>query len=283
MKVHYECLSCMANQCQRIVERGTEDFALRKRGIIAAARLIGQMNESSVPAIIGSRVFLGVYDIIRNDDPFRDYKGLSNRLAGEVVSDLEERDVDLKTALKLAIVGNVVDFAVDYSPEQLEEDVRRMLKEKLYRDDSEELFDELSKAKRLLYLTDNCGEIHFDRLFLKKVKGVYPDLEIYVAGKEGPIINDATVDDLRRVGFEEIGRIVSTGTRIVGVPLGEVSEGFLYVFRRVDLIIAKGQGNFETLSEVSDPRMFYLLKAKCMPIARELGVPQGALLCIRSR
>ncbi|NPA48110.1 MAG: DUF89 domain-containing protein [Thermococci archaeon] len=283
MKVHYECLPCIASQCQRIVEMGTEDVELRKRGIIAAARLIGQMNENSVPAVIGSRVFLGVYGAIGNDDPFGEYKELSNRLAEKTVSNLEEQNIDIKTALKLAIIGNVVDFAVGYSPEQLEEDVRRMLGEELYRDDSDELFDELSRARSLLYLTDNCGEIYFDRLFLRRVKEAYPNVEIYVAGKEGPVINDATVDDLRRAGFERMGRVISTGTRIVGVPLGEVSEEFMEVFESADVVIAKGQGNFETLSEVSDPRIFYLLRAKCRPIARELGVPQGALLCIRSR
>ncbi len=281
MKVHYECFPCIVNQCQRIVEMATDDLEIRKKGIIEAARLMSSINENSVPAIFGSEAFLGVYRAVGNDDPFKEYKELSNRLAEEIVKDF--KDVGLKEALKLAIIGNVVDFAVGYSPEKLEKDVREMMKEELYIDESEELFRELSRAEKLLYLTDNCGEIYFDLLFLRKLKEAFPHLRIYVAAKEGPIINDATVDDLKRAGFEEVGEIVSTGTRIVGVPFGHVSKEFTELFEKANVIIAKGQGNFETLSERKDERVFYLLKAKCRPIARELNVPQGSLLCIRSR
>ena len=280
MKIHYECFACAANQCQKIVEMATEDLEARKKGIIAAAKLMASIDKNSIPAVFGSEVFLGVYKAVGNDDPFRKYKELSNRLAEEIVKDF--KDANLRDALKLAIVGNVVDFAVGYSPEKLENDVRKMMKEELHVDDSEELFGELSRAERLLYLTDNCGEIYFDLLFLRKLREAFPHLKIYIAAKEGPIINDATVEDLRRAGFDEVGEIVSTGTRIVGVPFGLVSEEFMEVFESADVVIAKGQGNFETLSERKDGRVFYLLKAKCRPIARELGVPQGALLCIRS-
>ncbi|WP_048148260.1 damage-control phosphatase [Palaeococcus ferrophilus] len=283
MKIHYECFACAANQCQRIVEMGTDNLELRKKGVIEAAKLMASISGYSVPAIFGSEVFLGVYKVIGNDDPFKEYKELSNKLAEKVVSDLEKEEMDIRTALKLAIIGNVIDFAVGYSPEKIEEDVKTMLKEELYIDHSDELFEALKSAKTLLYLTDNCGEIYFDRLFLKKLKETFPHLEIYIAGKEEPMINDATVEDLKKAGFEELGRVISTGTRIVGVPLDRVSEEFKSIFESADVIIAKGQGNFETLSEINDTRVFYLLKAKCRPIARELGVPQGSMVCMRAR
>ena len=282
MKIHYECFACAANQCQKIVEMGTDDLKLRKRGVIEAAKLMARINEDSIPAVFGSELFLGVYRVIGNDDSFKEYKDLSNRQAEKVVSDLEGESIDLKTALKLAIIGNVIDFALGYSPERIEEDVKAMLGEELYVDHSDELFERLGKAKILLYLTDNCGEIYFDRLFIRKLKEAFPHIEVYVSGKDGPIINDATVEDLERAGFAEFARIISTGTRIVGVPLDRVSAEFKEVFGKANVIIAKGQGNFETLSEVKDDRVFYLLKAKCRPIARELGVPQGSMVCLRS-
>ncbi|ASJ07096.1 damage-control phosphatase [Thermococcus pacificus] len=281
MKVHYECFACAANQCQKIVEIGTNDLELRRRGVIEAAKLMAGINGDSIPAVFGSEVFLGVYRVIGNDDPFKEYKELSNRLAEKVVSDIEKEGPNLKTALKLAIIGNVIDFAVGYSPERIEEDVKAMLSEELYVDHSDELFERLGKAKTLLYLADNCGEIYFDRLFIKKLKEAFPYLKIYVAAKDGPIINDATVEDLRKACFGEFAGIISTGTRIVGVPLDRVSDEFREVFEKADVIIAKGQGNFETLSEVKDNRVFYLLKAKCRPIARELGVPQGSMVCLK--
>ena len=281
MKVHYECLACQVLQCQKIVEFSTEDLEKRKRSMIFSSKLFAKyFDEDSIPAVVGSEVFLELYKYLETDDPFEEYKGKSNKLAYKVVEDLKRKvKIDLKTALKLAIAGNVIDFAVGYEPEKIEEDILRMLKEELYIDESKKLFRTLKRAEILLYLTDNCGEIYFDKLLIEKIKKEFPRLKIYIAGKEGPIINDATVKDLKDAGLNEVGKIISTGTRIVGVPIDKVSKKFLEIFDRADVIIAKGQGNFETLSELRDERVFFLLKAKCKPVARELNVPQGSLLC----
>lgn len=281
MKVHYECLACQVLQCQKIVEFSTEDLEKRKRSMVFSSKLFAKyFDEDSIPAVVGSEVFLELYKYLETDDPFEEYKGKSNKLAYKVVEDLKRKvKIDLKTALKLAIAGNVIDFAVGYEPEKIEEDILRMLKEELYIDESKKVFRTLKRAEILLYLTDNCGEIYFDKLLIEKIKEEFPRLKIYIAGKEGPIINDATVKDLKDAGLNEVGKIISTGTRIVGVPIDKVSKKFLEIFDRADVIIAKGQGNFETLSELRDERVFFLLKAKCKPVARELNVPQGSLLC----
>ncbi len=281
MKVHYECLACQVLQCQKIVEFSTEDLEKRKRSMIFSSKLFAKyFDEDSIPAVVGSEVFLELYKYLETDDPFEKYKGKSNKLAYKVVEDLKRKvKIDLKTALKLAIAGNVIDFAVGYEPEKIEEDILRMLKEELYIDESKKLFRTLKRAEILLYLTDNCGEIYFDKLLIEKIKKEFPRLKIYIAGKEGPIINDATVKDLKDAGLNEVGKIISTGTRIVGVPIDKVSKKFLEIFDRADVIIAKGQGNFETLSELRDERVFFLLKAKCKPVVREWNVPQGSLLC----
>lgn len=259
----------------------TEDLAKRKKAAVFCAKLMGKLEEDSIPAIVASKIFFDLYEFLGVRDPFKAYKESANKLAERVLNEIEAiMEVDLKTALRLAIVGNVIDFAVGYSPEKIEEDIMSLIKEELYIDRSEKLFKKLENAKVLLYLTDNCGEIYFDKLFLKKIRENFPHLDIYIAGKEAPIINDATVEDLKAAKFDEIGTIISTGSGIVGVPFGEVSEEFMELLRRADVIIAKGQGNFETLSEIRDERIFYLLKAKCRPVARELGVPQGSMLCI---
>ncbi|AFK23035.1 damage-control phosphatase [Pyrococcus sp. ST04] len=283
MKVHYECLTCMANQCQKIAEMATNDLNLRREAMFLSARLLArEYHRDAIPAIAGSLIFLELYRFLGNDDPFREYKEKSRNIAKKVVEILRKKLlIDWKTAIKLAIIGNVIDFSVGFSPEDLEKDVEKMLYDKLYIDESEELLKTAKEAKIILYLTDNVGEHYFDMILIEKLKEV-SDAEIYVAGKEGPIINDVTVEDLERDGFKEIAKVISTGTRIVGVPLGQVSEEFKEIFRRADLIIAKGQGNFETLSEIKDERIFFLLKAKCPAVARELRVPQGALVCKRN-
>lgn len=283
MKVHYECLPCIVTQSQRVAELSTGDVEKRREAMIRAAKFLGEhFDRDSIPAIVGSEVFLMLYDHLGNDDPFEAYKVRSNLLAKSLVEDLRRRlDINLKSALKLSIAGNVIDFAVGYDPEKIEEDIMRMLDEELYIDESRELFERLKNAKTLLYLTDNCGEIYFDRLFIERIKEEFPELRIYIAAKEGPIINDATVEDLLAAGFEDVGTVVSTGSRIVGVPPEGLSSEVLEIFGKADVIIAKGQGNFETLSEFRDGRVFYLLKAKCPPIARELGVPRGAMVCTK--
>ncbi|CAB49508.1 damage-control phosphatase [Pyrococcus abyssi] len=283
MKVHYECLTCMATQCQRIAEMATQDLELRKKAMFLAAKLIArEYHENAIPAIAGSLVFLELYKFLGNDDPFKKYKERSNAIARDVVKLLKEKlDIDFKTAVKLAIIGNVIDFSVGFSPEKLEEEVEKMLSEELYIDESDELLREIKRARSILYLTDNVGEHHFDAILLEKIKEV-SRAELYIAGKEGAIINDVTVEDLKRDGFERFGRIVSTGTRIVGVPINDVSDEFRRIFEESDIIIAKGQGNFETLSELKDERVFFLLKAKCPAVARELKVPRGALVCMRN-
>ncbi|AHF79734.1 damage-control phosphatase [Thermococcus paralvinellae] len=281
MKVHYECLACQINQCQKIAELSTEELEKRKKAMVFSAKLFAKhFNEDSIPAVVGSEVFLELYEYLGVDDPFREYKDKSNKLAQRVVENLKKKlEIDLRTALKLAIAGNVIDFAVGYEPEKIEEDILEMLKEELYIDESEKLFEKLRRAKILLYLTDNCGEIYFDKLLLEKIKKEFPELTIYIAGKEGAIINDATVNDLKEAKLDEVGKVISTGTRIVGIPIDRVSNELLEIFDKADVIIAKGQGNFETLSELRDKRVFFLLKAKCKPVARELNVPQGAMLC----
>lgn len=285
MKVHYECLLCMISQAQRIVEFSTDDLTKRKEAMIFTAKLVERyFNEDSIPAIAGSEIFLELYEFLGEDDPFRKYKEVSNRLAESVVEDLKRNiSIDLKTALKLAIAGNVIDFAVGYDLKRIEEDILTMLSKELYVDESDELFEKLGRSRVLLYLTDNCGEIYFDKLFLEKLKGEFPNLDIYVAGKEGAVINDATIEDLKNARFEEIAKIVSTGTRIVGAPFDRVSKEFKGLFKKADVIIAKGQGNFETLNEMRGSKVFYLLKAKCKPIARELKVPQGSMLCKKTK
>lgn len=283
MKVHYECLSCFITQSQKISELATEDLEKRREAMIAAAEALKKYyHRDAVPAIGGSLLFLELYNLLESDDPFEKYKMLSNRLARRIVEELRgELQIDLKGALKMAIAGNVIDFAVGYNPEKIEEDIEYLLKEKLYIDESGALFESLKNAETLLYLVDNCGEIYFDKLFLEKIKAEHPGLRIYIAAKEAPIINDATVKDLEEAGFEEVGEIISSGSRIVGNPLEFAGEEFREVFREADVIIAKGQGNFEVMSELGDERIFFLLKAKCMPVARELGVPRGSMLCTR--
>ena len=279
MRIHHECVACAINQCQKIVEMSLADEVSCRKAMLFSLKSASELfSEDSIPSVVGGLLFLDLYDFIGNNDPFENYKRVSNEVAKGLVGHFS--GADLGMALKLAIAGNVVDFSTGYNPEKLEGDIKRVLEEGLYIDHSDELFRRLKGAKTLLYLVDNCGEIYFDRLFIERLLEEFPHLRVTVAGKEGPIINDATVEDLVNAGFGELAEVISTGSRLPGTPIEHVSDEFLEVFRSVDVIIAKGQANFETLSELNDSRIFFLLKAKCPAIAREIGVPMGSLLCL---
>ena len=279
MRIHHECVACAINQCQKIVEMSLQGEKERKKAMLFSLKRAAELfSEESIPAVVGGLLFLDLYKFIGNDDPFKEYKRVSNEVARGLLPEFE--GVDLRTALKLAIAGNVVDFSTGYTPERLEKDIRGVLSQELLIDHSENLFSLLEKGGKLLYLTDNCGEIYFDLLFIKTLLREFPGVEVFVGAKEGPIINDATVEDLLEAGFDEVGAVVSTGSRLPGTPLEYSSPEFRKLFRSVDVVIAKGQANFETLSGLGDGRVFFLLKAKCPAIAREIGVPIGSLLCL---
>lgn len=175
---------------------GIDDFEFRKKGVVEVVRLMVIISEDFILVIFGSDVFFGVYRVIGNDDLFREYKEFFNRFVERVVSDFEKEEIDFRMVLKFVIIGNVIDFVVGYFLEKIEEDVREMFGEEFYIDYLEEFFKVFKSVKIFFYLIDNCGEIYFDRLFLKKFKEVFLCFEIYIVGKEGLIINDVIVEDL---------------------------------------------------------------------------------------
>jgi hypothetical protein len=135
----------------------------------------------------------------------------------------------------------------------------------------------LIRSKKVVYLLDNAGEIVFDKYFIKMINENFP-VKVYAAVKEGPILNDATVEDARQIGLEEVAEVITTGNDDIGLNLEESSKEFLDHIRTADLIIAKGQGNYESLTEVEHllPKpIVYIMRAKCSLVADTLGVPRN--------
>jgi len=135
----------------------------------------------------------------------------------------------------------------------------------------------ISSAKDILYLADNAGEIVFDRLLIEQM----PLKKVTLAVKGAPIINDATMKDAEATGLTELVEVIDNGSDAPGTILEDCSEAFRQRFDEADMVIAKGQGNYETLSE-ADKDIFFVLKAKCSVIARDLGCQVGSLILQRS-
>ena len=137
------------------------------------------------------------------------------------------------------------------------------------------------KAREVLYLADNVGEIVFDKLLIEKLKNY--GVTVKVALKEKPILNDACISDALEVGLDDIAELVSTGTDSIGVIYEDLSPEFKEIFQKADMVIAKGLGNYEGLDEMDlgDKPVFCLLNAKCQPVARDIGVKEGDNVVLR--
>ena len=184
----------------------------------------------------------------------------------------------LRKKVLAAIAGNVIDFGA-YS---VEVDIEKMIEETLNGtlalDNSRELLDDLKNkdVKKVLYICDNAGEIIFDRVLMEEIKKYGKEIVAVVKGK--PILNDATLEDAKIAKIDEIGRVITTGSDIIGVILEECSSEFIKEFETADIIVAKGMGNYESLTEYEDrikKPIYYILKAKCKPVADHIGVNVG--------
>jgi len=142
-------------------------------------------------------------------------------------------------------------------------------------DSTEDLEEELKRSKTIIYLADNIGEIVFDKILIEKIKEY--DVDVVVALKEKPILNDACVDDAIKIGLDKFAKLTSTGTDSIGIIEEDVSAEFMELFNKSDMVIAKGLGNYEGLGEMDlkDKPVFCLLNAKCPPVARDIGVELG--------
>jgi uncharacterized protein with ATP-grasp and redox domains len=185
-----------------------------------------------------------------------------------------DRRVD--TALRLSIAGNIIDFGPSRSYD-LVETINRVLAQPFAVDDSDTLIARMTRVDRVLILADNAGETVFDRVLIREL----PLPAIY-AVKAAPVLNDATVEDARAAGVDQVAQIVSTGSDSPGTILQSCSPEFRAIYDQAGLVLAKGQANYETLSRAGR-EVFFLLQTKCPVIARDVGVPVGSIVLKQSR
>ncbi|MBN1777739.1 MAG: DUF89 family protein [Clostridiales bacterium] len=269
MEVFLECLPCVLRGALEAAKMATDNEALRRRIMASAIELLGRYETyRSAPEI--ARAF---HRIVKTrtgtGDPYARVKRRDMDTALLLLPKLERRlkqkDDRLYWALKAAATGNVLDSAIGLTVDtsRLGEEFEKPFAVC----DIDALEEQLKTAKTLLVIGDNTGETVFDGLLLSQ----FPDLKITYAVRDEPVLNDATVDDAVASGLDRYADILSTGCDVPGVLLEECSDEFLTIFHGADIVICKGQGNYETLSEC--PRgIYYLLKAKCPVMARVLGV-----------
>jgi uncharacterized protein with ATP-grasp and redox domains len=185
------------------------------------------------------------------------------------------------TATKIAVAGNVIDLASEFSFD-LESELDKVLKTDFAIDDSQSLHERLAKSVTIIYLADNAGENVFDRLYIETLKELFEDIEVYYFVRTAPIINDISFNELKNDKINKIATLIDSGVQTPGLIIENMSDEAKELFDSADCIISKGMGNFECLSEVSNNRLYHLLKVKCNVVANELKLQVGDIICKQS-
>lgn len=272
MKTALECLPCLLRQTLHTARLATTDQKLQLAILNEVARLLPTLDHRLSPPENSVPVYNLIARLSKCPDPYQKIKKESNQMAIAICQNLtdtiKDQDDPLFAAIMFAIAGNIIDYG---SRQNFDADkaIDNCLMTELALNDYQMLARDLGKAKRILYLADNCGEIAFDRLVIEQL----PATTTLVV-KDGPIINDALAEDARECGIDRICRIIGNGTNCPGTPLDQCSDSLQKEFNRADIIISKGQGNFETLSETAGP-IYFLLTIKCPVVADHIQELSG--------
>lgn len=275
MQAYLDCYPCFFQQALNtarmldISEKKTLDI-LHQLG-----RELPSIPFGASPPEIGREVYRLLSRMTGVKDPFNKIKKDYIRQALDLYPEMKRRVAEsgdrIRTAVRLAIAGNVIDFGSNSSFD-LKKDIDRILVQDFALDDYKDFRRSLKKAEQVLYLGDNAGETVFDRLLIEEL-----GKPVVFVVREKPVINDAVAEDALLSGLGETAAILSSGCDAPGTILHLCSESFRKRFSSAELIISKGQGNYEGLSDEKGS-LFFLLKAKCGVIARDLGVSQGDII-----
>ncbi len=270
MQAKFECIPCLARQAVEAARIATDDLVQQEQIIREALRRMSQVQLDVTPLELGQVVHSAVRETSGVNDPYLEIKRRSTAEALEKYPEMKQivsgADDPLTVATKIAITGNIIDFGV---PNRLDVNATldHIMQTPFAVDDFEWFAERITAAKRVLFLGDNAGEIVFDRVLIEEL----PAEEITLVVKNEPFINDALLEDAQAAGFDE-------SVRIVAAPIyPATSEQVRAAWAGADVIVSKGQANYEAYSEADGP-LFYLLVAKCDYVARELGVNIGDLV-----
>ncbi|MBN2116436.1 MAG: DUF89 family protein [Anaerolineales bacterium] len=282
MKTSLDCIPCILRQGLEAARLVSEDSAVHEQVLRDVLQWTGEMNLRQSPPEMAQRIHRRLREITGVDDPYRQAKDRLNRLALELISGfrtaIESADDPLQMAARLAIAGNTMDMGVNgnLTETNIRQVMNRALTEPFF-GEWESFRQAVIEARSILYLADNAGEIAFDRLLIEQLS---PE-RVTVVVRGAPVINDATLIDARAVGLDEIVEVIDNGSDAPGTILSDCPEEFRRRFAEADLIIAKGQGNYETLSD-EPGNLFYLFKVKCPVIANRIGQPLGTQVLAQS-
>lgn len=285
MRLKPDCIICNLNIILRTLRIINKDENFLIENMKKAIGGISKVNKKLFPPELGGIVYKIIINSTNVKDPYKDIKRKQNNLILSNYFNLRKTILNTKNplfeAVKFAIIGNVIDFGINEVID-FEEDIKNSIKKEIAINDYNLFERDLKSSKSILYIGDNSGEVVFDKLLISLIKEIYPDIDITFACRSEPVINDVLIEDALQVGIDKYAKVISSGMNLPGTILRYVNNEFMEELRRSDLVIAKGQGNFEGLEEEKMEKIYFLLKAKCNVVANYLGCRVGDLIIKKS-
>lgn len=275
MKTYLDCIPCFMQQALRAGRIATSDEKKIKEILDKTGEMIKTVSMYNTPAETGMTIYGIVSEVTGVQDPYKAIKKQHIKETKAIYPELEKivanSDDKLLTAIKIAIAGNVIDLGVNKAFD-IVSDVKYILQQDFAIFDYDALKKQLKKTNNILYIGDNVGESVFDKILIKALKK-----PVKYAVRSIPIINDVTWEDAIASGLDEVAELIDSGCKSPGIILNQCTPEFLELFNTSDLVISKGQGNFEGLSDCNR-QVFFLLKSKCPIISNHLGVTEGSII-----
>ncbi len=283
MNILPDCWVCAMRQALGAARLVGGDSEFQHQVLQEAAKLLAASERDITPPEAGEGLYALIREMSGNEDPFAEMKRQQNEAVLAIVPWLRETiagaDDPLLMAVRLAIAGNTVDPGAQASFD-LEKSVMAAVEGEGALEHFEAFAERLAGADSVLMVADNSAEIVFDRVLIETMRELRSDeLDVVVAVREAPIINDVTEAEARDVGIDKVARIISSGSQMPGTVLARSTPEFQEAFEDADLVISKGQGNWETLED-SEREVFFMFQAKCPAVAAYNDCEEGALLLL---
>lgn len=285
MRAKNECIPCVTRQLITLAEKVTSDTVKQETIIAYGLKVISDKAFEATPPYLSGEIYKQAKLVSGISDPYLEEKTQFNKIAQDLIEKhqlralIESSKTPLESAIRLSIAGNIIDFSLGEKIDEnmVEQSLQDSLNKPLYGNQINALIKRIQTTNKIMILADNAGEIVFDQLMIEFLG----EKEITYVVKGGPIVNDATRKDAIEIGLDQQVILMDTGAEYQGIVLEASSPEFIKALASAELIISKGQANYESLNEYNHDGLYFLLRGKCLAIADVIGCEKGDFVCIK--
>ncbi len=277
----YNCFFCQIHAFEKLLKKNEISVESKNKAVKNFCKYLSSINKKVIAPEIARETNIIIKKLLKIDDPYRKGKQKSNEFLLTKYNEFKNKVISSKNsfdkALRLSIAGNIID-SIGAPESDIMDTIEKVLKSDFSIDDSLKLQEEINKAKTILYLGDNAGEIVLDKLFIETIN----HKNLYYAVRGAAVINDVTIEDANFVKMNSVAKVISNGYDAPSTILNKVSDEFKNIYNEADLIISKGMGNLEALLNNGNNKIFFLLMVKCETIGRLINVKKNDFVVMQN-